>query len=381
MNSNVAFLLTFLLLFLTESYSETTRQVSSSSSSSSKKVIISKCCRIGDSLSVDGICEIGIGNQIWAPKVFLPKKKAFFEKAGQLPPFFTVKEEERPNCDFPESFKSSDVFIIGNGSLFLRNKHVTIENYENYCVDQEYSLVCRSDKDSVPDNMTTIKLTKCCAPNEIYASSSCKALNKTDPLYNKKLLNDDDGIKMNYDFDYKFPDCGESNNEFAIAGPFLSSNYDIASGTVKTDSGKIFEREQYCLDHVVAEREQYEGVKIFTCSAHYQTAPPPSNNQHQDDTRFAIYSIGLLISVLFLIATLAVGFLLLSNHHMLHWRCQTNYVICLLIGDLLLAITQISGTSLSGIYCVVTAHLMHFFFLATFFWLNTMCFNIWWTFR
>lgn len=24
---------------------------------------------------------------------------------------------------------------------------------------------------------------------------------------------------------------------------------------------------------------------------------------------------------------------------------------------------------------------MHFFFLAAFFWLNTMCFNIWWTFR
>ncbi|KAJ8917861.1 hypothetical protein NQ315_010774 [Exocentrus adspersus] len=24
---------------------------------------------------------------------------------------------------------------------------------------------------------------------------------------------------------------------------------------------------------------------------------------------------------------------------------------------------------------------MHFLFLAAFFWLNTMCFNIWWTFR
>lgn len=24
---------------------------------------------------------------------------------------------------------------------------------------------------------------------------------------------------------------------------------------------------------------------------------------------------------------------------------------------------------------------MHFLFLSAFFWLNTMCFNIWWTFR
>lgn len=28
-----------------------------------------------------------------------------------------------------------------------------------------------------------------------------------------------------------------------------------------------------------------------------------------------------------------------------------------------------------------SAYGMHFFFLAAFFWLNTMCFNIWWTFR
>ena len=29
----------------------------------------------------------------------------------------------------------------------------------------------------------------------------------------------------------------------------------------------------------------------------------------------------------------------------------------------------------------VSAIMAHFFFLAAFFWLNTMCFNIWWTFR
>lgn len=31
--------------------------------------------------------------------------------------------------------------------------------------------------------------------------------------------------------------------------------------------------------------------------------------------------------------------------------------------------------------CYVSAIMAHFFFLAAFFWLNTMCFNIWWTFR
>lgn len=375
-SKNIAFLLvTLLLLFLRDSHSETTRQAPT------KKVSINKCCRVGDFLNSDGKCEIGIGNSnSWAPKVFLPKKKGLYEKTGSLPPFMAINEEIKPSCNSPELFKSVDVLIIGNGSLFLKNKHVTINN--NFCVDQEFSLVCRFDKDSVPDNMTIIKLTKCCGPNEIYASSSCVALNNTDPLFNRNILNYDSSVgslNTNFDFDYKFPDCGDSNsNEFAIAGLFLTSNYDTSSGSVKTESGKMFDREQYCLDHVVTDR--YEGVKIFTCSGHYGTAPPILT-QHQDDTRFAIYSIGLLISVLFLIATLAVGFLLLSNHHMLHWRCQTNYVICLLIGDLLLAITQISGTNLHGPSCIIIAHLMHFFFLATFFWLNTMCVNIWITFR
>lgn len=54
----------------------------------------------------------------------------------------------------------------------------------------------------------------------------------------------------------------------------------------------------------------------------------------------------LLISVVFLITTLATGFLLPTNHHVLHWRCQTYYVVCLIVGDILLAIVQLSGNAI-----------------------------------
>lgn len=69
------------------------------------------------------------------------------------------------------------------------------------------------------------------------------------------------------------------------------------------------------------------------------------------ESRLMLYSIGLLISVIFLLATLATGFILPSNHHVLHWRCQTFYVGCLLVGDLLLAINQIFGAEISGLPC------------------------------
>jgi hypothetical protein len=208
-----AFSLTILLLFINyikHSYCETSRQAS-------KKITITKCCRVGDKLRNDRKCEPGGGRPNWAPKVYLPKKKSVYEKMGYLPPFFHLEEKDEfvPSCHSPEVFKSSDLYIIANGSLFLQNKHKTIN--DQFCVDQEYSVVCFPEQDSVPDNMTIIKLTKCCGPNEIYQSNSCATLNSTNPLYKRKLL--DDG-SLGIDFEYKFPDCGGSN-EFAIIGPFL----------------------------------------------------------------------------------------------------------------------------------------------------------------
>lgn len=64
------------------------------------------------------------------------------------------------------------------------------------------------------------------------------------------------------------------------------------------------------------------------------------------------YQIGLALSVVFLVATLAVGFLVPGNHHALHWRCQTYYVTCLLFGDTLLAISQLAGRDMGAKSCV-----------------------------
>lgn len=63
--------------------------------------------------------------------------------------------------------------------------------------------------------------------------------------------------------------------------------------------------------------------------------------------------------------TLAIGFLLPSNHHVLHCRCQTYYVGCLLIGDLLLAMNQITGSLITGIPCSIIGKRNYFQLLLT----------------
>jgi G protein-coupled receptor Mth (Methuselah protein) len=348
-------------------------------------VKISKCCRIGDLLTSDGECEVGVGSPKWAPRVFMPKKKSFYNESGSLPPYFHVQEAVQPkhakNCQKVETFNAADIYILGNGSLYLFHKHSFIHNNEDFCVDQFYALGCRDSGDQehpIPDNMTRSELNKCCGPNQIYLTdkSTCAAIPNTSTIVdNKRLIGN--AHSGSFELTYKFPDC--STNEIAIAGRFSDEFFNSATGELKTDANKTFKKDEYCLDHVWKNQHD-DGVAIFVCGEHYMVPSSPSHNQYEE-ARLKIYPYGLLISVLFLIATLAIGYILKSNHHLLHFRTQTNYVICLLIGDLLLAITQLSGNSISGFACILIAHLMHFFFLATFFWLNTMCFNIWWTFR
>lgn len=66
------------------------------------------------------------------------------------------------------------------------------------------------------------------------------------------------------------------------------------------------------------------------------------------DIRFTLYPVGFIISAIFLAATLATGFLLPASHHVLHWRCQTYHVACLMVGDITMAAIQLAGNSLKG---------------------------------
>lgn len=72
---------------------------------------------------------------------------------------------------------------------------------------------------------------------------------------------------------------------------------------------------------------------------------------HAADIRFTLYPVGFIISAVFLAATLAAGCLLPTSHHVLHWRCQTHHVACLMLGDILMAIIQLAGDSLHGGSC------------------------------
>lgn len=310
-----------------------------------KQRLINKCCRIGDHLTQDKVCVAGGGSEKWAPKVFMTfsRPPGYFNRTGELPGFIKVTEAAFPQtCKNPELFNGNFV-LIANASLFSTEKNRMFDP-DVYCVDKDVALVCTrndlGDPESLVEAPQLIKVKKCCGPQQAFtehSSSPCATLDKNHTLYSAKII--ESGM---VDISYAFPKC--ELNEFGIAGPFMLSNFDPETGSIVTESGKRLQSDQYCLDNVLDENR---GVSILTCSKHFAG----DSSVHVEDARFAVYSVGLLISVVFLLATIIAGFLVLSNHHALHWRCQTNYVACLLVGDLLLAITQMTGNSITGVSC------------------------------
>uniref|UniRef100_A0A7G3AVA5 Putative g-protein coupled receptor mth-like 1 isoform x2 n=1 Tax=Lutzomyia longipalpis TaxID=7200 RepID=A0A7G3AVA5_LUTLO len=341
-------------------------------------VNIRKCCRLGEHLEKTQKCAAGASLK-WVPRVWLIARNQLHQPVGEAPRHFRILENTQPDtCQEPEFIYGENKFVIfSNGSLFLDDRNLVVPT-ETYCVERDSALVC------LPAHYRTfhhnqpylahppVVARKCCGPSGAWSqlNSTCVFLDNRTLLQNFPFAN-----STHVELRYGFPEC--KNNDIAIADHFRLENFMEETGMLILESGKQFHSTGFCLEHTLDEINTY--VSVFTCSEHFshpKTAPVPNN-----DIRFPLYAAGLFISVVFLLATLLASFLVPSNHHVLHWRCQTHYVACLLVGDLLLAITQISGNSIIGPACTIIAISMHFFFLAAFFWLNTMCFNIWWTFR
>jgi G protein-coupled receptor Mth (Methuselah protein) len=141
-----------------------------------------------------------------------------------------------------------------------------------------------------------------------------------------------------------FPIC--NNHEFIVAGKLDERQSSLKDdGSLRMLAPEItLQPGEFCIEHLL--EHPVERASIFTCPENLEG---PGGNS---DLRFTLYPIGLFLSAFFLAATLAAGCLLPSSHHMLHWKCQTGHVSCLLLGDVLLAVTQLADSRVSGGACV-----------------------------
>ncbi|XP_024889439.1 G-protein coupled receptor Mth2-like isoform X2 [Temnothorax curvispinosus] len=139
----------------------------------------------------------------------------------------------------------------------------------------------------------------------------------------------------------------------------------LLNGSLYRPRIKEVDIDLYCL--IVFQRDKYEIAVCFDPSD--SSEPVPDG-----------YHVGLIISLPFLLTTFVVYSILPELQNM-HGYTLRGYVGSLFVAYMSLAvIQQIPQTSLSDAACIILAFIIHFSFLASFFWLNVMCFDIWWTF-
>ncbi|XP_061387133.1 probable G-protein coupled receptor Mth-like 1, partial [Musca vetustissima] len=362
-----------------------------------KRVELNKCCLFAEYLDKSKTCMPG-ATEKWIPLIYLINRKDYYRPQGSSPKFITFQDnvfpisqaralneppkyddddddDENVSCTVDDLvlYTGTNNFIIfSNGSLFLPDRVVSIPP-QRYCVDQQAALVC-FPKPKHPE--PTLKLKKCCL-HGVYDKQLEKC--QIDGTRNNQL-NLSLAQNVSYQTIYGFPECKEGSTTYAIAGSWspdqllsdVTGHFHLPHYSVNLSS------EDYCLENLLSPNNGSEELKVFACLHHFVK----ENNTKYDGHHFAAISSSLVISVIFLAATLVASYLMPSVHHVLHWRCQIYYVFCLFIAEFLYTFTLYFPFSIMDVApCKLVASAMHFFFLAAFFWLNTMCFNIWWTFR
>ncbi|XP_011139232.3 probable G-protein coupled receptor Mth-like 3 isoform X2 [Harpegnathos saltator] len=91
------------------------------------------------------------------------------------------------------------------------------------------------------------------------------------------------------------------------------------------------------------------------------------------------HRVGMIISIPFLVATFLV-YAITPELRNLYGKTLMCYVICLISSYVFLTLVNHVGYISPYFLCIIIAFVIHFSFLASFFWLNVMCFDIWWTF-
>ncbi|KAL7304127.1 hypothetical protein TKK_0003583 [Trichogramma kaykai] len=362
-------------------------RLSSADDDDHKQVDIQRCCRENEDFqdpgkNADGLLHCVPSREPFKLDIFSPETANYLPE----PPIsWRFLENRRPVCADHEQLQYfgstpyTQYPLMESGVLIIEVGSETSLDPLHYCVGSQKFLACVPRRNESLQAAATMKpkLRKCCGPDATYSRSSCVHVAHEDEVL----------MVANYIFDMEmypkvdlisgFPTKCEMG--YTIVGDY-NATFLQEDGGLRMQ-GKSIPPEEFCLDVIQQDSEisndPWKLVKIFGC---FQPVERESKVVKQD-IRFKLYPVCLIISAIFLAATLVSGWFQSNSHHLLHWRCQTYHVMCLMLGDITMAMIQLGGTSINDEFCRVLATLAHFFFLSTFFWLNTMCFNIWWTFR
>ncbi|KAH1000296.1 hypothetical protein HUJ04_000214 [Dendroctonus ponderosae] len=285
-----------------------------------KGVSVAKCCALNATLTSDNKCQRAI-NASWDLRVYL---NGTFRAFTTLPPKWTLREGVQPRCAAPVlepvALRSAIPFI--NGYLMSVRFQRRLAPSQ-FCLDYDYVMFCPE----APEQISGVLVNKCCGSGAVFSDTNASCVLFPGAAYALDL-------GPNKTLGAGFPECSDDH---AVAGRLQEGRLHDNGSLQLNATGLVLGPANYCLEHIL-EHAGGGSPSVITCRRYLGAEGPPAPS-----LKLTIYPIGLAVSAIFLAATLAAGSLLPSSHHVLHWRCQTNHVACLLVGDVLLCITQIAG--------------------------------------
>ncbi|XP_023940092.2 G-protein coupled receptor Mth2 isoform X2 [Bicyclus anynana] len=175
------------------------------------------------------------------------------------------------------------------------------------------------------------------------------------------------------------PDCEGSNKARIIISQLTTEYHLRIDGRLYTEvkhnipPWMLKTQNEYCVDTFIVEKEDGSRKTSFDALVCFK--------RDEDNQHYGISSSCMLISCLFILATVGVyGWL--PELRNLHGRVLMSYLMCLFVAFAFLSTMQIllMSNNITINQCVGFTIVIYFSLQSAFFWLNVMCFDIWWTF-
>lgn len=271
-------------------------------------------------------------------------------------------------CDFIDSINITDGMrdvlgnIVHNNILYKPKYYRTIDyDYEDFSTKKFVNEYIRGCPCAV-----RLCVRMCCPQGTVMYDYQClPTVNKLEVLVNTTLFN----VQRNFEV----VDLTENSMYGFLYGKPCESVYELnraddiwsfaRNGSIIHDS-RLLTRNQFCL----MQNNISQPVTPFVCF------------EPQEEFKYALYPIGMLLSVPFLLVTFFV-YACIPELRNMHGKSLMCYVLGLAAGYTVLSLVQMGLFEGSSLHCKVSGYLVYFWFMVSFFWLNVMSFDIYWTFR
>ncbi|XP_050529089.1 probable G-protein coupled receptor Mth-like 3 isoform X2 [Daktulosphaira vitifoliae] len=234
---------------------------------------------------------------------------------------------------------------------------------------------CRPRRDHCKNN-TCVR--KCCLPNKLIVGEYCNETTDM-PLFSPPI------VQYNTDSNEEKLENVTILPLYQIKCdryPLKESFHILPDGSLYQLSSKLtVPHDEYCIDYYAENFTTQDIVmKAFICFDRSGPTTSVAPDQVKGSWKYIVLTAGIVPSLICLTITLIVYGILTSLRNM-HGYYIMCYVACLLISYSCLLIVNWKSDDLSPPICTTIGYVTLFAFLASFCWLNVICFDIYWTLR